>query len=170
MSRGINTVILIGNLGTDPEVRTLPSGDSVANCSLATSETWTDKTSGEARERTDWHRVVLFGRLAEIAGQYLHAGSKVYLEGKRRTRQYRTEDGAERSVTEVVVDRSGTLQMLDGRSGGAELRAETSKADPHPSGAGQRPTTRPTSRTPPSRGRSTRPERTPVPDFDDIPF
>ena len=116
MSRGINKVLLIGHLGADPEVRALPSGDSVANLSLATSETWTDKPSGETRARTDWHRIAIFGRLAEIAAQSLHSGSRVYVEGKLRTRQYQAQDGSERSTTEVVIDSGGTLLMLDGRA------------------------------------------------------
>lgn len=115
MSRGINKAILIGHLGADPEIRALPSGESVANLSLATNEHWTDKASGESRERTEWHRVVLFGRLAEIAAPYLHTGSRVYIEGKLRTRQYQTQDGAERRVTKIIVDFAGTLQMLDSR-------------------------------------------------------
>ncbi|NEV62332.1 single-stranded DNA-binding protein [Thiorhodococcus minor] len=171
MSRGINKVILIGNLGTDPEVRTLPSGDSVANLSLATSETWTDKASGERRERTDWHRVVLFGGVAEIAAQYLHSGSKVYVEGKLRTRQYQAQDGGERSVTEVVVDVTGTLQMLDSQPSGAAERSSTAGA-PSPSAPATAGSGR---RTPaPSRGRGRtagQPPRSRAPDFDDpIPF
>lgn len=130
MSRSINKVILIGHLGADPETRALPSGDSIANLSLATSESWTDKGTGEARERTDWHRIVIFGRLAEIAAQFLQSGSRVYVEGKLRTRQYQTQDGDARTVTEVVIDSGGNLLMLDGRpdsaaqSTGAQPRAE----------------------------------------------
>ena len=96
MSRGINKAILIGNLGSDPEVRTLPSGDAVANVSLATSESWTDKSTGELKERTEWHRVVFFGKLAEIVQQYLHTGSRIYVEGRLRTRQWQTSEGHER--------------------------------------------------------------------------
>ncbi|NEX21807.1 single-stranded DNA-binding protein [Thiorhodococcus mannitoliphagus] len=170
MSRGINKVILIGNLGVDPEVRALPSGDSVANLSLATSETWTDKTSGESRERTEWHRVVLFGRLADIAAQYLHSGSKVYIEGKLRTRQYQAQDGGERTVTEVVVDVTGTLQMLDSRASGATERSGASESPSRSS-----PTTAlPASRSTPARGRgrtNAQTKRAPTSDFDDaIPF
>ncbi|EGV32655.1 single-strand binding protein [Thiorhodococcus drewsii AZ1] len=150
MSRGINKVLLIGNLGTDPEVRVLPSGDSVANLSLATSETWTDKPSGETRERTEWHRIVIFGRLAEIAGQYLHSGSRVYVEGKLRTRQYQAQDGSERSTTEVVIDAGGTLLMLDGR---AESTAQPTRSSP----ASRR-------RQTPPRGRA---GQTPAPDIGD---
>jgi len=157
MSRGINKVLLIGNLGTDPEVRVLPSGDSVANLSLATSETWTDKPSGETRERTEWHRIVIFGRLAEIAGQYLHSGSRVYVEGKLRTRQYQAQDGSERSTTEVVIDNGGTLLMLDGR---AESTAQPTRSSP----ASRRRQTPTESRGTPPRGRA---GQTPAPDFGD---
>jgi len=118
---GINKVILIGNLGADPEVRYTPSGGAVTNVRLATSESWKDKNTGEPQERTDWHRVVFFGRLAEIAGQYLRKGSKVYVEGKLRTRKWQGQDGQDRWTTEVVVDINGTMQMLDARgAGGAD--------------------------------------------------
>ncbi len=115
MSNGINKAILIGNLGADPDVRTLPSGDAVANISLATSESWTDRNTGELIERTEWHRIALFGKVAEIAGEYLHKGSRVYVEGKLRTRKWTTAEGHERYTTEVVVDARGSMQMLDGR-------------------------------------------------------
>ncbi|MBK1647566.1 single-stranded DNA-binding protein [Rhabdochromatium marinum] len=115
-SRGVNKVILIGNLGNDPDVRYLPSGDPVANLSLATSESWKDKTTGEPQERTEWHRVVIFGRTAEVAKQYLHKGSKVYIEGKLRTRKWQGQDGQDRYTTEVVVDITGSMQMLDSRT------------------------------------------------------
>jgi single-strand DNA-binding protein len=114
---GVNKVILIGNLGADPEVRYLPSGGAVANLRIATSETWKDKNTGERQERTEWHTVAIFGKLAEIAGQYLRKGSKVYLEGKLRTRKWQGQDGQDRYSTEVVVDINGTMQMLDGRGG-----------------------------------------------------
>jgi single-strand DNA-binding protein len=115
MARGVNKVILIGNLGADPDIRHMPSGDPVANVSIATSETWKDKNSGETQERTEWHRVVFFGKLAEIAEQYLRKGSKIYVEGKLRTRKWQGQDGQDRYTTEVVVDFSGQMQMLDGR-------------------------------------------------------
>ncbi|MCK7575921.1 MAG: single-stranded DNA-binding protein [Chromatiales bacterium] len=116
---GVNKVILIGNLGADPDVRYMPSGDAVANVRIATSETWKDRNTGEKQERTEWHNVVFFGKIAEIVKQYLHKGSKIYVEGKLRTRKWQTQDGQDRYTTEVVVDMGGTMQMLDGRPGGA---------------------------------------------------
>jgi len=118
MARGVNKVILIGNLGADPEVRYMPSGDAVANVRLATSESWKDRNTGETQERTEWHRVAFFGKLAEIVKQYLHKGSKIYVEGKLRTRKWQGQDGLDRYSTEVVVDINGTMQMLDSRGGG----------------------------------------------------
>ncbi|HYN78191.1 MAG TPA: single-stranded DNA-binding protein [Lamprocystis sp. (in: g-proteobacteria)] len=118
MSRGVNKVILIGNLGNEPDVRYMPSGDAVANVSIATSESWKDKNTGETQERTEWHRVVFFGKIAEIVKQYLHKGSKIYVEGKLRTRKWQDKEGVERYSTEVIVDISGSMQMLDGRPGG----------------------------------------------------
>ncbi len=117
-TRGINKVILIGNLGADPETRYMPNGNAVANVSLATSDTWKDKNTGEQRERTEWHRVVFFGKLAEIVGQYLKKGSKVYVEGRLQTRKWQGQDGQDRYTTEVVVDIGGTMQMLDSRGSG----------------------------------------------------
>jgi len=115
---GINKVILIGNLGKDPEVKYMPSGDAVANITLATSDSWNDKSSGEKKEKTEWHRVVFFGKLAEIVGQYLKKGSKVYVEGQLQTRKWQGQDGQDRYTTEVVVRGfNGTMQMLDGRGG-----------------------------------------------------
>ncbi|MFP4602000.1 MAG: single-stranded DNA-binding protein [Halochromatium sp.] len=115
----VNKVILIGNLGVDPEVRYMPNGNAVANLRLATSESWRDKATGEPQERTEWHRVAIFGKLAEIAGQYLRKGSKVYIEGKLRTRKWQAQDGQDRYTTEIVVDINGSMQMLDSRGGGA---------------------------------------------------
>jgi len=114
MARGINKVILIGNLGADPETRAMPSGTTVANLRVATSESWRDKQTGEQQERTEWHRVALFGRLAEIAGEYLRKGSQVYIEGSLRTRKWQDKQGNERYSTEVV---GNDLQMLGGRGG-----------------------------------------------------
>jgi single-strand DNA-binding protein len=115
MARGVNKVILIGNLGKDPEVRYMPSGSAVTNVTLATSESWKDKQSGEQQERTEWHNVVFFNRLAEIAGEYLKKGSKVYVEGSLRTRKWQDKEGKDRYTTEIVA---GEMQMLDGRGAG----------------------------------------------------
>jgi len=125
MSRGINKVILIGNLGADPEVRFTQSGEGIANVSLATSEAWKDKQTGEAKEKTEWHRVVFFGKLAETVQHYLRKGSKVYVEGQLRTRKWQAQDGQDRYTTEIVVGKGGTLQMLDAKPG-SEPRALTS--------------------------------------------
>ena len=115
----VNKVILIGNLGKDPEVRYLPSGDAVANISIATTETWKDK-AGEKQEQTEWHRVAMFGKTAEIAGEYLKKGSQVYIEGKLQTRKWTDKEGQERYTTEIRADR---MQMLGSRSGGSERMA-----------------------------------------------
>ncbi len=115
MARGVNKVILIGNLGKDPEVRYLPSGSAVANCTLATSESWKDKQTGEQQERTEWHNVVFFNRLAEIVGEYLKKGSQVYVEGSLRTRKWQDKEGRDRYTTEIVA---GEMQMLGSRGGG----------------------------------------------------
>jgi len=115
MARGINKVILIGNLGADPETRAMPSGSTVANLRVATSESWRDKQTGDQQERTEWHRVALFGRLAEIAGEYLKKGSQVYIEGSLRTRKWQDKQGNDRYSTEIIGDE---LQMLGGRGGG----------------------------------------------------
>ena len=123
MSGSVNKVILVGNLGRDPEVRRMPSGDAVANLSVATSEQWNDRQSGERRERTEWHRVVIFGKLAEIAENYLHKGSKVYLEGQLQTRKWQDQSGQDRYSTEVVLRGfNGHMSMLDGRGNGAAMR------------------------------------------------
>lgn len=113
MARGINKVILIGNCGGDPEVRYLPNGNAVANVTLATSDSWKDKQTGQQQERTEWHRVVFFGKVAEIVGQYASKGSKLYIEGRLQTREWE-KDGIKRYTTEVVVDMGGQMQLLDG--------------------------------------------------------
>ncbi|KPJ95802.1 MAG: single-stranded DNA-binding protein [Gammaproteobacteria bacterium SG8_11] len=136
MARGINKVILIGNLGADPEVKYMPSGEAVATLSLATSESWKDKNTGEQVERTEWHRVVLFRRLGEIAGEYLKKGSKVYIEGRLQTRKWKGQDGQERYTTEIVAN---DMQMLDSRGGGAanfNQQPASSNAQPQPAPAG----------------------------------
>jgi len=112
MARGVNKAILIGNLGADPEVRYTPGGSAVANLTLATSSAWRDKSSGELQERTEWHRIVFFNRLAEIVGEYLHKGSKVYVEGALRTRKWQDKSGTDRYTTEIIANE---MQILDSR-------------------------------------------------------
>lgn len=120
MARGVNKVILIGTLGSDPEVRYMPNGNAVANISLATNESWKDKNTGQMQEKTEWHRVVVFGKLAEVAGEYLRKGSQVYFEGKLQTRKWQDQaSGQDKYTTEVVVDFGGQMQMLGGRSDNA---------------------------------------------------
>jgi len=115
MARGINKVILVGNLGGDPETRYMPSGSAVTNFTVATNESWKDKQTGEQKERTEWHRVATFNRLAEIAAEYLRKGSQVYIEGKLRTRKWQGQDGQDRYTTEIIADE---MQMLGGRGAG----------------------------------------------------
>ena len=117
MARGVNKVILVGNLGQDPEVRYMPNGNGVANISIATTDSWKDKNTGQMQERTEWHRVVLFGKLAEVAGEYLRKGSQVYIEGRLQTRKWTDQSGQEKYTTEIVVDMVGQMQMLGGRGG-----------------------------------------------------
>lgn len=151
MARGVNKVILIGNLGADPEVRYSPSGSAVTNARLATTDTWKDKQSGDQQERTEWHRVVFFGRLAEIAGEYLRKGSKVYIEGRIQTRKWQGQDGQDRYTTEIVAN---DMQMLDSR--GETAPSGYSRGD---SDGGHQPPSKPEPRTAPQE------------DFDDdIPF
>jgi len=119
-SRGVNKVILVGNLGQDPEIRYMPNGGAVANITLATSESWRDKATGEQKEKTEWHRVVLFGKLAEVAGEYLKKGSQVYIEGKLNTRKWTDQAGVEKYTTEVHVNVGGTMQMLGGKAEGGK--------------------------------------------------
>lgn len=116
MARGVNKVILIGNLGRDPEIRYMPNGGAVANLAIATSESWKDKNTGEQQEKTEWHRVVFFRRLAEIAGEYLKKGSKVYIEGKLQTKKWQDNNGQDRYTTEII---GSEMQMLDSRGAGA---------------------------------------------------
>jgi len=115
MARGINKVIIVGNVGGDPETRYMPSGSAVTNLTIATNESWKDKQTGEQKERTEWHRVAMFNRLAEIAAEYLRKGSQVYIEGKLRTRKWQDRDGNDRWTTEIIADE---MQMLGGRGGG----------------------------------------------------
>ncbi|PHM60842.1 ssDNA-binding protein [Xenorhabdus stockiae] len=170
-SRGVNKVILVGNLGQDPEVRYMPNGGAVANITLATSESWRDKQTGEMREKTEWHRVVMFGKLAEVAGEYLRKGSQVYIEGALQTRKWQDQSGQDRYTTEVVVNPiGGTMQMLGGRGG-------ASQDAPAQGGWGQ-PQQPQASQQFSGSAQSSRPAQSPAPqsneppmDFDDdIPF
>lgn len=161
MSKGINKVILIGNLGTDPETRHTTSGDAVTNIRIATSDTWKDKQTGEQKERTEWHTVVFWRRLAEIAGEYLHKGSRVYIEGQLRTRKWQAQDGSDRYSTEIVAKE---MQMLDSRSNGQQTTRSNRMQAQSPSAAAQVP--------PGSAAQDTDPYTQGMPaDFDDdIPF
>lgn len=167
MARGINKVILVGNLGGDPEVRYMPSGNAVTNVTLATSDTWKDKQSGQQQERTEWHRVVFFNRLAEIAGEYLRKGSKVYVEGSLRTRKWQGQDGQDRYTTEIVASE---MQMLDSRGGDGGGYAQ-----PDPMGYGQpQGQQRQPQRQAPQQPQQPQPQQPAAPDMDpfddDIPF
>ena len=127
--RGVNKVILVGTLGRDPEMRYTADQKAIANLSIATSEQWKDRNTGQQQEKTEWHRVVIFGKLAEIAGQYLKKGSQVYLEGKIQTRKWQDQSGADRYSTEIVIDINGQMQMLGGNnSGGGQDRANQQAA------------------------------------------
>ena len=134
MARGVNKVILIGNLGADPDTRYMPSGSAVTNCRIATTEAWKDRETGDQQERTEWHNIVFFGRLAEIAGEYLRKGSQVYIEGRLRTRKWQDREGNDRWTTEINTDQ---MQMLGGRSGsGAPSAAPSSRSEaPAPAAA-----------------------------------
>lgn len=169
MARGVNKVILVGTCGQDPETRYMPNGNAVTNLSLATSEQWTDKQSGQKLERTEWHRVSLFGKVAEIAGEYLRKGSQVYIEGKLQTREWE-KDGIKRYTTEIIVDMQGTLQLLGGRPQGDQAQRSA--------GGHQNPAPRAQSQSQSQPQRESRPAQQPAPqqtaddDFydDNIPF
>jgi single-strand DNA-binding protein len=142
MARGVNKVILVGNLGRDPETRYMPNGKAVTNFSIATSESWKDKQTGEQREQTEWHNIVMYDRLAEIAAEYLKKGSQVYIEGKLRTRKWQDKEGRDRYTTEINANE---MQMLGGRPGGSGgggggdySRGEASSSRPAPASAGGR--------------------------------
>jgi len=154
-SRGVNKVILVGNLGQNPEIRYMPNGGAVANITLATSESWRDKTTGEQKEITEWHRVILFGKLAEVAGEYLRKGSQIYIEGKLRTRKWQDQSGQDKYTTEVIVNVGGVMQMLGGKQeGGTGNRTQQQSSQQRQLG----PSTPPANNEPPM-------------DFDDdIPF
>lgn len=117
--KGLNKVLLIGHLGQDPEIRYMPNGSAISSLNLATSVSWRDKQTGETKEQTEWHRVVIFGKLAEVAGEYLRKGSQVYIEGQLRTRKWQDKNGVDRYTTEVVVSTGGSMQMLGGRQQGS---------------------------------------------------
>ena len=150
MARGVNKVILVGNLGQEPDTRYMPSGSAVTNISVATNESWKDKNTGEQVDRTEWHRVAFFNRLAEIAGEYLHKGSQVYIEGRLRTRKWQDKDGNDRYTTEIIADQ---MQMLGGRGGSPDMAGQSQ-------GGFQQ-----------NRRSSAAPAPAPEPEFDDdIPF
>jgi len=170
-SRGVNKVIVVGNLGKDPEMRYMPSGGAVANLTIATSESWKDKNTGEQREETEWHRVVMFNRLGEIAGEYLKKGSKIYIEGRLKTRKWQDNNGQDRYTTEIVASE---MQMLDsrgsgggggdfggGQQGGGYQKPNQNQGGTYPQ-QGQQPQQQPQNQQPASNG---------FDDFDDdIPF
>jgi single-strand DNA-binding protein len=134
MARGVNKVILVGNLGQDPEIKYMPSGQAVCNISIATTESWNDKNSGEKVEKTEWHRVVFFRRLAEIAGEYLRKGSQVYIEGRLQTRKWQDQSGNDRYTTEIIAN---DMQMLGGKGGGVAAMPESIPgAQPEPATTG----------------------------------
>ncbi len=136
MARGINKVIIVGNLGGDPETRYMPSGSAVTNLTVATNESWKDKQTGEQKDRTEWHKVAMFNRLAEVAAEYLRKGSQVYIEGKLRTRKWQDKNGQDRWTTEIVADE---MQMLGGRGGGGGSAPMNSSSDSAPSSAPPQP-------------------------------
>lgn len=131
MARGVNKVILVGTCGQDPEIKYLPNGNAVCNLSLATSEQWTDKQTSQKVEKTEWHRVSMFGKVAEIAGEYLRKGSQVYIEGKLQTREWE-KDGIKRYTTEIVVDMRGTMQLLGGKPEGGSSQPRPQQSRPQP--------------------------------------
>ncbi len=166
MARGVNKVILIGNVGGDPETRYLPNGNAVTNITLATTDSWKDKQTGQQQDRTEWHRVVFFGKLAEIAGEYLRKGGQCYVEGRLQTREWE-KDGVKRYTTEIVVDMNGTLQLLGGRGGnnqggGDDYAPRQQQSRPAPQQAAPRPAPQPAA------------QQQPAADYDsfddDIPF
>ncbi len=159
MARGLNKVMLIGNLGADPEIRYTTGGSAIANLRLATAESWRDKETGEQQERTEWHRVVFFGRLAEIAGEYLKKGSQIYVEGRLQTRKWQDKDGSDRYSTEIVANE---MQMLGGRGGNTGAGdGNFERSAPREAAPGRA-----------ARGGQPQPQsEAPMPDFDDdIPF
>ncbi|MGY2573978.1 single-stranded DNA-binding protein [Vibrio sp. C8] len=176
-SRGVNKVILVGNLGGDPEVRYMPSGGAVANITIATSETWRDKATGEQREKTEWHRVALYGKLAEVAGEYLRKGSQVYIEGQLQTRKWQDQSGQDRYSTEVVVQGyNGIMQMLGGRqqqAGGAsqgQPQQQGGWGQPQQPARQSQPTYQPAAQQAPQQAPQPQYNEPPMDFDDDIPF
>jgi single-strand DNA-binding protein len=171
MARGVNKVILVGTCGQDPEVRYLPNGNAVTNLSLATSEQWTDKQTGQKVEKTEWHRVSMFGKVAEIAGEYLRKGSQVYIEGKLQTREWE-KDGIKRYTTEIIVDMQGTMQLLGGRPQGDQQQGGNNYQQSAPRQQAPRPQSAPQAQRERPAPQQAAPQ--PAPDFDsfddDIPF
>ena len=171
MARGVNKVILVATCGQDPEVRYLPNGNAVTNLSLATSEQWTDKQTGQKVEKTEWHRVSMFGKVAEIAGEYLRKGSQVYIEGKLQTREWE-KDGIKRYTTEIVVDMQGTMQLLGGRPQGDQQQGGNNYQQSAPRQQAPRPQSAPQPQRERPAPQQAAPQ--PAPDFDsfddDIPF
>ena len=170
MARGVNKVILIGNVGGDPEVRYLPSGNAVAHITLATTDSWKDKQTGQPQERTEWHRVVFFGRLAEIVGEYVRKGSKLYVEGRLQTREWE-KDGVKRYTTEIVVDIGGQMQLLDSRGqGGGDNMGQRPQQQSRPAPQQQQYAQQPAPQQQPAQ----QPQAQQMPDYDsfddDIPF
>ena len=174
-SRGINKVILVGNLGNDPETRFMPSGGAVTNISIATSEAWKDKTSGQQQERTEWHKVVFFNRLAEIAGEYLKKGSKVYVEGSLRTRKWQDQSGQDKYSTEIVASEMQMLDSRGGSGGGGDYNQDYSQNSSPAPQQQSAPTSSPQNTAPaqnaPQGGGKQQPQPQNFDDFDDdIPF
>jgi single-strand DNA-binding protein len=174
---GINKVILVGNLGQDPDVRYTPDGKAITNITIATSEQWTDKNSGQKQEKTEWHRIVFFGSIAGIAGEYLKKGSKVYIEGKLQTRKWQDKTGQDRWTTEIVVSGfGGVMQMLDSRSGGDTAFSQQNTVtqnfqQPQQVSALQQNPISEQNKTPPAQTSATSPSKSFEDEFDDdIPF
>lgn len=179
MARGINKVILIGNLGQDPDVRYTPNGNAVVNLNLATDESYKDRETGQLVPKTEWHRIVMFNKIAEVAGQYLRKGSKIYIEGKLQTRKWQNKEGQDVYTTEILVDINGQMQMLDSAPGGQGAQGGQDKAPaaqgnnaPAPQGNQQQAAAAPQNNQAPANtggGEASMPE--PIDDFDDdIPF
>ena len=178
MARGVNKVILVGNAGADPEVRYMPNGNAVTTITLATSESWKDKQTGQQQDRTEWHRVVFFGRLAEIAGEYIRKGSQVYVEGQLRTRKWQGQDGQDRYTTEIIVDINGQMQLLGGAPQGGNQGGQGGYDQQQGGGAGQRAPRQQNNQQQRPQGQQQRPQQAPQQppqgDYDsfddDIPF